>query len=114
MTEVEVTIAGRHVEVTEPMAEHIRQRIDRLPRLDDKIQYLTVTLAVDSGSQLVEIIAKCRRTDMVAEAASHDMYQSIDEAFEKMERQVARLHDKAVSNRSRAAQQASEANRRPE
>jgi putative sigma-54 modulation protein len=114
MKEVDVTIAGRRVDVTEPMERHIRQHIDRLPRFDGKIQYLTVTLAVDAGDQLVEIIAKCHRADLVAEAQSHDMYQSIDEAFGKMERQISRHHDKMVHNPARAAQRAAETEKRPD
>jgi len=100
---VEVEIAGRHMEVTEPMERHIREHIEKLPRFDDKIQYLTVTLDIDSGSPVVEIIAKCHRNDLVAEASGHDMYQSIDEAFAKMRRQIIRLHDKLVDHNPRTS-----------
>jgi len=98
---VDITISGKHVEVTDAMQEHIDQRAARLPRYDDKIQYLTVKLVVDSGNQLVEVVAKCHRADLRAEASSHDMYQSIDEAFGKLERQIVRHHDKMVDRASR-------------
>lgn len=96
------------------MQRHIRQHINKLPRLDDRIQYLTITLAMDSGDQLVEIIAKCHRADLVAEARGHDMYQSIDDAFAKMERQISRYHDKRVSNRARGSQRDPEVSERPD
>ena len=111
---MDVQITGRHVEVTEPMEEHIRQHVEKLPRYDSKIQYLTVRLDVDSGNQLVEIVAKCHRADLVAEGKGHDIYQSIDEAFAKIGRQIARYHDKLVRNKARAAQRASEERKRPE
>ncbi len=95
---MEVEITGKHVEVTEPMARHINDHIEKLPRFDERIQYMTVMLDVDNGSPKVEIIAKCHRTDLVAEARGHDMYQTIDEAFAKMRRQVSRLHDKIVDH----------------
>ena len=41
-------------------------------------------LAADSGNQMVEIIAKYHRANLVAEATGHDMYRSIDEAFAKI------------------------------
>ena len=109
---MQIDITGRHVEVTETMEAHIRQHIDKLPRFDDRLQYVNVTLNMESGNQFCEVIVKCHKADLVAEATSHDMYQSIDEAFGKMERRVARMHDKLVSNRSRAAQQASEGDKR--
>ncbi len=95
---MEVEITGKHVEVTEPMSRHINDHIEKLPRFDEHIQYMTVMLDVDNGSPAVEIIAKCHRTDLVAEARGHDMYQSIDEAFAKMRRQISRLHDKIVDH----------------
>jgi len=101
---VDIQIAGRHVDVTEQMDRHIREHIDRLPPYAGKAQYLTVTLAVESGSQIAEIIARCNRTDFVAQASSHDMYQSIDGAFQKLERQLTRHHDKLVHGRAREAQ----------
>ena len=100
---MEVEITGRHMEVTEPMSRHIHEHIEKLPRFDDKIQYLTVMLDIDSGNPLVEIIAKCHRTDLIAEAGGHDMYQSIDEAFAKMRRQITRLHDKRVDHNPRTS-----------
>jgi ribosomal subunit interface protein len=80
------------------MAKHINDHIEKLPRFDERIQYMKVMLDMDNGSPLVEIIAKCHRTDLVAEARGHDMYQSIDEAFAKMRRQISRLHDKIVDH----------------
>lgn len=101
---MDVQIAGRHVEVTEAMEEQIRENIEKLTRFDDKIQYVTVTLDVDAGNQLVEILAKCHRADLVAEARGHDMYKCIDGAFAKLQRQVTRLHDKLVSHKNRSGQ----------
>ena len=72
-----------------------------------------MTLDMESRSQLVEIIAKCHRATLVAEARSHDMYRSIDAAFDKLERQIIRYHDRMVHDRARAAQRASVNNRRP-
>ncbi len=99
--------------VTPAMDRHIRQHIEKLPRIGDRIQYLTVTLEVDAGDQLVEVIAKCHRADLVAEARSHDMYQCIDEAFAKMGRQIARHHDKLVDHRARQDQRGPEVSEAP-
>jgi putative sigma-54 modulation protein len=114
MANVNVEITGRHFELTPPMEKHVRQHIEKLPRLDDHIQYLNVTLDVESDRQRCEIVTKVHRSDLVAEAVSHDMYESIDDAFSKIERQIRQLHDKIVSKRARAAQQAAENNRRPQ
>lgn len=95
---MQVDITGRHMDVTEPMSRQINEHIEKLPRFDNKIQYLTVTLDNDGGNKLVEIIAKCHQSDLVAEARGHDMYKTIDEAFAKIRRQITRLHDKLVDH----------------
>ncbi len=91
------------------MQGHIRNHVDRLPRFDDQIQAVTVTLMRDARGDRVEVIARCHRSTLVANARSHDMYLSIDEAFGKMQRQIIRLHDKIVSKHK--AQQAARMNR---
>jgi len=108
---VQVEISGRHVEVTDGMEKHIQRHIGKLSRYDDQIQHVEVILACDSGNHAVEILAKCHRTTLVAEAGGHDMYNSIDQAFAKLEHQVARLHDKLVHKKARDAQRASENNK---
>ena len=94
-------VSGRHIEVTEAMERQIREHAAKLPRFDSQIQHLQVTLSEDAGMYVAEAIAKCHRVELVAEAKSHDMYESIDEVFAKMARQVARHHDRLVNNRGR-------------
>jgi len=101
---VDVEITGRHVDVTQVMRDHISQHVAKLPRFDGNIQYITVTLALDSGAQFVEIIAKCHRADLVAQSKGHDMYRCIEEAFARMQRQIIRHHDKVTSHKPKAAQ----------
>jgi len=105
---VDVTISGRHMDVTEWMEKHINERAEKLPRLDGQLQHVTVTLDKDAGGEKVEVIAKCHRSTLVAVAEGHELYSTIEEAFKKIERQVARLHDKIVNGHSREAQKASE------
>ncbi len=102
---MDLQITGRHIEVTDGMKQHIRQHVEKLPKFDDKIQYVTVTLDVDGGDQFVELIAKCHRADLVAEARGHDIYPCIDQAFAKLQRQITRHHDKLTSHKTRTPQQ---------
>ncbi len=111
---MDVEITGRHIEVTEAMEGHIRHLIEGLPAFADRVQYINVTLEKASGNLIVECVAKSARTDLVAQAKGHEMYQVIDAAFGKLERQLTRQHDKLVSGRSREAQKTSEDERRPD
>lgn len=111
---MEFTVSARHMEVTEWMEKHIAEHVDKLPRLDGHITRLTVTLSKDSSGEQVEIIAKCHRSTLVVNAQGHDLYPVIEDAFNKIESRIARLHDKIVSKHAREAQKAAETTRRPE
>lgn len=104
---MDLQISGRHVEVTDAIRKCIQRHVEGLPPYDEQIQYMSVTLGLDSGRQTAEIIAKFHKTKLIAEAQSHDMYECIERAFAKIERQTSRLHDKMVSHGSKAARRAS-------
>jgi len=109
---LDVQISGRHLEVTEAMEKHIRSRIEKLPRYEDQIRSVRVILELDSDNHKAEVIAKCHKSTLVAEASSYDMYASIEQAFCKMEQEVRRFHDKLIHGKARKAQKASEKNKR--
>lgn len=110
---VDLQISGRHIDVTDAMKNRIRKHVEKLPRFDDQIEFVEVTVGLDSGLHTTEVITKCHRSKLIAEAKGHDMYDCIEEAFEKMERQIARFHDKIIDRTARAARQAAQNNRRP-
>ncbi len=111
---MEITLSGRHVEVTDAMERRIRGRIDKLPRFDDQIRNITVTVSRDAGGYHLEIIAKCHGTVLVTNGQGQEVYDSIEEAFSKMERRIARSHEKLINKHSREAKHASEVVRKPQ
>ncbi|MFW5923231.1 MAG: ribosome hibernation-promoting factor, HPF/YfiA family [Planctomycetota bacterium] len=110
---MDLTISGRHMDITDAMEDHIRARVDKLPRLDDHVLSITVTLDDTAAGDEVEVIAKCHQKVLVTSSSGHDLYASIDEAFSKMERRIRKLHEKLVEKRNREAQKAAERERTP-
>ncbi len=98
---MDITLSARHMDMTDAMKSHIRDRIEKLPRFDDKILSITVTLDEDNGQEKVEIIAKVHQEVLVTKSAGHDLYAAIDEAFDKCERRITKLHDKLTDKRRR-------------
>ncbi len=72
---VDVTISGRHVAVTDAMRDHARQRAEKLAALSQHLMRAKITLSIESGRQIAEVIASVRKHgEMVAKSESHDMY----------------------------------------
>jgi putative sigma-54 modulation protein len=104
-TPVDVTISGRHVAVTDAMREHARQRAEKLAVLSQHLMRAKITLSIESGRQIAEVIASVRKHgEMVAKSESHDMYAAIDEATAKIEKQLHKIEDRFRTRRDAARQ----------
>ena len=92
---MDVTISGRHVEVTDAMRDHARERVGKLERFSPHLMHATVILAIEGDRHTAEVIGAVRsKGDIVAKHESHDMYLSIDQAISKAERQLRKLEER--------------------
>ena len=97
---MEVSISGRHVDVTDAMRDHARGRVEKMERYSPHITSVSVTLGIESDRHTAEVIAHVRRKgELVAKSETHDMYQSIDRAAAKLEKQLLRIEKKAKDHR---------------
>lgn len=87
------------MEVTEAMEEKVQKYAQKLPRFDDGLMSLRVTLAADKGDQSAEVIAKDKHAQFVAKSDGHCVYECIDAAFKKLETQITRHNDKVKHHR---------------
>ena len=95
-----VRISGRHVAVTDAMRQHARDRVQRLERYSHHIMHVGVTLSIEADRHTAEIVASVRKKgELVAKAESHDMYQSVDQAADKMEKRLHKLEGRAKGRR---------------
>jgi len=98
---LDVTISGRHVAVTDGMREHARLRAEKLEHLSEHLMHAKITLSIERGRQIAEVIAAMRgRGELVAKAESHDMYLSIDQAISKFEKQLQKTEERFRGKRA--------------
>lgn len=97
---METTYTFRNLETTEALRDHAESKLERLSRylikpikahvifsLDDKFHHKAELTLIDNG------------VTYVGSDKSTDMYQSIDRAFEKIEKQLKKQHDKIKKGR---------------
>jgi len=89
---VRVIISGRHLSVTKAMKEYARTKAERLDRFHRGIGTVRLTLAVEHGDCIAEIVVAAKRSVFVVSVQGGDMYAS------KVERQL-RKHKGKMSNR---------------
>ena len=83
-----VIVTGRHVQVTDGMKQHAVERISKLERVGKRIIDVHVTMDIQKLSQRVEILMKYGNTIIKSHAVADDMYVSIDQAVDKLDRQL--------------------------
>lgn len=89
-----VTVTGRHVQITNAMKEHAVEHISRLERIGDRIIDIHVTMDIQKLDHRVDILMKYGHTIIRSHAVSTDMYVSIDKAVDRLAQQLKRYKNK--------------------
>jgi putative sigma-54 modulation protein len=83
-----VIVTGRHVHVTDGMKQHAIDRISRLDHIGQRIVDVHVTMDIQKLSHTADILMKYGHTIIRSHASTTDMYVSIDQAVDKLSRQL--------------------------
>jgi len=89
-----IIVSGRHVDVTEAMKEYAENKLGAVLEDKHKISSARIVLNLEKNRHKVEIIVHGKGLHIEAGTESYDMYESIDEAIGKVERQIERHFDK--------------------
>ena len=99
-----ITVTGRHVEVTEPMREYARKKIEGLhldyPRIIDAKVILDVQ--THHNQQKAEIILHCANHIVIeADTVNGDIYAAIDETISKIARRMRKFKTRMLKSTHR-------------
>ena len=87
---MQIIVSGRHLQITDAIRSYAEQKAAKLPRFFDRIGRIEViadTLPHDAFK--VEMIADVNHSDpMIATAEDRDIYACIDEAVDRLGRQL--------------------------
>jgi putative sigma-54 modulation protein len=98
-----VEITGRHVVITPAIRTYVLKRLRKFAKiLGDDISF-HVIVDVEKERQTAEILLKFKMLDLTANFVSNDMYNSINRAIEKLERQALKHKGKIVEGKRQRA-----------
>jgi putative sigma-54 modulation protein len=90
-----LTITGHHLEVTQPIRDYIDSKLERVIRHFDHVTSVSVILTVEKLRQKAEVTLHVRGRDIFVEAESEDMYATLDNLMDKLDRQVLKHKEKS-------------------
>ena len=96
---MQLSISGRHIDVTDPMRTYVTSKLTRLERHFDHITNVHVILSVDKLEQQAEATMHLSGADIFAEATSENLYHAIDQLADKLDRQIVKHKEKLTEKR---------------
>ena len=102
-----VIVNGRHLEVTPALKTYAEEKVRKFERYLSDISEAVVTLSIEKKYRhKAEVLLRVNGYLIQAEGVTDEIYASIDEVSEKLERQVKKYKEKLVSHRKGAAKPA--------
>ncbi len=93
---MQVSVTGRHFEITSKIRSYAEEKAAKLPRFYDRVQSVEVVVSRDGDLNSVEMIvtAAGSQTTFVAKEVGPDVAACIDLLIDKLERQLTKHKEK--------------------
>ena len=89
-----LSIIGRHLEVTPAIREYVMNKMARVLRHFDNVIDTQVILSIERLKHTAEITMRVRGKDIHCEATDENLYAAIDLLADKVDRQVIKYKSK--------------------
>lgn len=100
---MQLNISIRHGHVSEPTQMMIREKLERLTRLYDRVSAIGVTVDMEHRDKpAVDLNVTTKKHEFVATGQAENLLAAVDVVVEKMEQQL-RKHKERVQDRHRGA-----------
>lgn len=91
---MQVAIRGKNVEVSDALKEYIEKKLTKLDKYFYRNLSAQVALNVERGRHIIEVTIPLDGILLRGEEASEDMYASVDQVLDKLERQIHKYKTK--------------------
>lgn len=95
---------GRHLDVTPALRSHVENHFDKIKHLfEGDGAKAHVIIEVEKGRHRAEIVLKWRDQVLTANSTVSDMYQSLTQTIDKIEKQALKLKKKVIDRHQKKA-----------
>jgi putative sigma-54 modulation protein len=94
-----INLTGRHLEITPAIREHVTTKLGKIKRHFDHVIDINVILSVDKLKQKAEATVHLSGKTVFAETDDSNLYVSIDNLVDALDRQILKHKDKNSSRR---------------
>ena len=99
---MQMNISVRHGHVSDATQAMVREKLEKLLRLYDRISAIEITVDLEHRDQpAVDLKVSAKKHDFVAEAQAENLLAAVDVVLDKMEQQL-RKHKEKIQDRHRS------------
>ncbi|MDX8386961.1 MAG: ribosome-associated translation inhibitor RaiA [Ghiorsea sp.] len=91
---MQVSITGRHVDLTDPLKAYVHEKLGHLKHSFDHVVDVHVVLGVEKNRQRCEVTLAANGINIHGKHETEDMYAAIDGVVDKLNRQLKRYRAK--------------------
>ncbi|NQU74056.1 MAG: ribosome-associated translation inhibitor RaiA [Candidatus Omnitrophica bacterium] len=96
---MQITIVGRHFDVTEPIKRHVNKKLLKLERYAQKLREAHVILEIQKFRHIAEVTLYLKYVKLTATEESGDMHSSIDKVLGNLHKQLLKLRERLKEHR---------------
>jgi len=89
-----IRVSGKNIEVTNALRERVEKKLSKFEKYFNPDTEANATLTVERNRHIIEVTIPFNGVILRGEEATEDMYTSIDNVVEKLERQIAKYKTK--------------------
>lgn len=89
-----IIVRGKNIEITPALKEYVVKRTSKITKYFHTLGEITAILAVEKGRHIIELTVPINGMILRGEEATADMYTSIDNVVEKIEKQIEKYKTK--------------------
>jgi putative sigma-54 modulation protein len=98
---MELNITARHLELTPPLADYVRKKIDKAQRHSVAMIWGQAILSVEKHRHIAEFVVHTPGSTFRAKGEAGDLYSAIDLAAHKLDLHLSKIKDKMSDHRQK-------------
>ena len=98
---MQITFAGRHIQITDDVRSFVEKRAHKLEGVFDFLHELQVVIEQEKTRYFTEMTLSARKATFHARIETHDIFESLDTALNRIEAQVRRHKERMKDWRHR-------------
>ena len=96
-----ITVRGKNLDITPALRDYVEKRVKKVTKYFDRTGDIAVILKVEKGRHQVEVTVPVDGILLRGEESTADMYASIDQVMDKIEKQIEKHKTKITQLQGR-------------